>query len=159
MSSNRVYRPFTTLEAWIDTGLDRNAPDAQLGTQLSSHSKPTPTGRADPQRFHRICPIRPDRKAVLDTRRPPITNCPQHPNDRVAGRTTKFELTSNRIRRGDELAATELAAAPHTNMLIDAMNGAAFRITCFSCAHRARALLRSHPTTPRQRNAPHSAAI
>src|SRR5437588_9386231 len=98
MSSNRVYRPFTTLEAWIDTGLDRNLPDAQLGTQLSTHSKPAPTDRADPHCLHSICPRLPDRNAELDTPGPPITNRLQHPNDIVAGRTTKFEVTSARKR-------------------------------------------------------------
>jgi hypothetical protein len=89
---------------------------------LSIHSKPTPLDCAGAQCFHRICPSLPDRNALLDTSGPPITNCPQHPNDIVAGRTAKRELTSMRKRRGSELAATEVAAAPHTIALIVAMN-------------------------------------
>ena len=123
-----MYRRFTTWEAWTDTGLDRNVPVAQLGRQLSSQSRPIPTDPADVQRVHRIRPRLPARKAAPDTPGPPITNRPQQPSDSVAGRTTKFELTSKRNRRGGELAATELAAAPHASRVTAARSPAVFRI-------------------------------
>jgi hypothetical protein len=128
MSSNRVYRPFLTLNAWIETHLGRNVPDAQVGTQSSTHSKPTPNDRAAAQSFHRIRPGLPDLNARLDTPGPPMRNLRQHPNDIVAGRTTKFELASIRKRRGGKLAPSEVAAPPHTTTPIAAKNSAAFRI-------------------------------
>lgn len=84
--------------------------------------------RDDPQSFHRIRPSLPVRKAVADTPGPPMTDRLQHPNDIVAGRTTKFELTSSRNRRGSELAATEVAAVPQAIRPIAAIDFAVFRI-------------------------------
>jgi hypothetical protein len=110
------------------THLGANVPDAQLGTQSSTHSKPTPTDRAAPQDLHRIRPSLRDRKARLDTPGPLTTNCLQHPNDIVAGRTVKFELRSLGKRRGSVLAASEAAAPPHAITPIAATNSAAFRI-------------------------------
>jgi hypothetical protein len=123
-----VYCPSRTPEAWIETALGWNLPDAQVGRQLSIHSKPLPTACVNPQRFHWMWPRLPDRKALLDTPGPPMTVCSQHPNDIVAGRTANWELTSIRKRRGNDLAASELAAPPTTITLMMAINAAAFRI-------------------------------
>jgi hypothetical protein len=43
-----------------------------------------------------------------------MTSWPQHPNDIEAGRTANWALTSIRKRRGNDLAASELATPPHT---------------------------------------------